>query len=348
MEKTLRELAELSGGELEGDGSINIKGVSGIREAGPGDITFLANPKYLKELHATKAAAVIAAPGVDVGGRAAIRAKNPYFVFAKILTAFSPAKKYPGVVMAGAQIEPGAEIADGVTVFPGAYIRGGARIAGNTVIYPGVFVGEGSVIGSGCILYPNVVVRDKVIIGDRVTIHGGSVIGGDGFGYATEDGRHYKIPQIGGVVIEDDVEIGSNVTIDRGALGDTVIKRGTKIDNLVMIAHNVVVGEDSILVAQVGISGSTELGHHVVLAGQVGLVGHLHIGDGVKVGAQSGVMNDLEPWEAYTGSPALPHREFLKIQAVMRRLPEMRKQLNEITKKLERLEKEKETEKEGE
>ena len=165
------------------------------------------------------------------------------------------------------------------------------------------------------------------------------VIGADGFGYATEGGRHHKIPQIGGVVIEDDVEIGANATIDRGALGDTLIKRGSKIDNLVMIAHNVVVGEDSIVVAQAGISGSTVLGHHVVLAGQVGLVGHIKIGDMVTVGAQSGVMNDLDSGQLYSGSPALPHREWLKAQAVLPKLPEMRKTLNELARKIAELEK---------
>ena len=338
MELTLKDLAQITGGEVEGDGSVLIKGVSGIKDAAKGHVTFLANPKYAKDLGSTKASAVIAAPGVPVGGLPVIRAANPYFAFAKAVTAFAPEKKAPAGVMSGAIVGPGATLGEDVTVYPNAFISEGVSIGRGTVVYPGVFVGEGSKVGSDCILYPNVVVREGVAIGDRVIVHGGTVIGADGFGYATDGGRHYKIPQVGGVVIEDDVELGSNVSVDRGALGDTVIKRGTKIDNLVQIAHNVVVGEDSIICGQAGVSGSTELGHHVVLAGQVGLVGHIKIGDGVQVGAQSGVMNDLAPGQPYSGSPAMPHKDFLRTMAVMPKLPEMRKQLMEILKKLEDLE----------
>ena len=343
MEKTLGELARIAGGELEGDGSAVIRGVAAIKEAGPGEITFLANPKYLKELKGTNASAVIAAPGIDVGGRPAIRAGNPYFAFTKVLKAFHPAKEHPGRVMDGAHVRPEAKLAAGVTVYPGAYVEAGASVGENTVLYPGAFVGEGSSLGRDCTIYPNVVIREGVRVGDRVIIHGGSVLGADGFGYATEGGKHYKIPQVGGVVIEDDVELGANVTVDRGALGDTVVRRGSKIDNLVQIAHNVVVGEDSIIVAQAGVSGSTQLGHHVVLAGQVGIVGHIKIGDGVIVGAKSGVSNNLEAGQMYSGIPALPHRDWLKVQAVLPKLPEMRKLLNELAKKVYGLEKKENT-----
>lgn len=338
MELTLKDLARITGGEVEGDGNILIKGVSGIKEAADGQVTFLANPKYVKDLGSTKASAVIAAPGVPAGGLPVIRAANPYLAFAKAVWAFAPKKKAPAGVMDGAIVSPGATLGEGVTVYPNAFISEGVSIGNGTVVYPGVFVGEGSKVGDDCILYPNVVVREGITIGDRVIVHGGTVIGADGFGYATDGGRHYKIPQVGGVVIEDDVELGSNVSVDRGALGDTVIRRGTKIDNLVQIAHNVVVGEDSIVCGQAGISGSTELGHHVVLAGQTGLVGHIKIGDGAQVGAQSGVMNDLGPGQPYSGSPAVPHKEWLRMMAVMPKLPEMRKQLMEILKKLEKLE----------
>jgi UDP-3-O-[3-hydroxymyristoyl] glucosamine N-acyltransferase len=341
MEKTLKELAEIAGGVLEGDGSVIIRGVAGLKEAGEGDITFLANPKYLKELKSTKASAVIAGEGVPVEGRGAIRAKNPYFAFAKVVTAFAPARESPRGIMAGAYVNPYAEVGEGVTIHPGAHVGPGARIADGVTLCPGVYVGQGSAIGEGSLLYPNVVVREGVTIGSRVIIHAGAVIGADGFGYATDGGRHYKIPQIGGVVIEDDVEIGANTTIDRGALGNTVIKRGTKIDNLVMVAHNVVIGEDSIIVAQAGISGSTELGHHVVLAGQVGLVGHIKVGDGAIVGAKSGVSNDLAAGQAYSGIPAMPHRDWLKVQAVLGKLPEMRKLLGALEKRVVRLEGEK-------
>lgn len=341
MEKTLKELAEVAGGELEGDGSMVIRGVAGLKEAGEGDITFLANPKYLRELKNTKASAVIVGEGVAAPCRGVVRAKNPYLAFAKVLTAFAPPKSAHLGIMAGASVSPYARVGDGVTIYPHVYVGEGAQIGDGATLFPGVYVGEGSSIGEGSLLYPNVVIRDGVRIGRRVIIHAGSVIGADGFGYATAEGRHYKIPQVGGVVIEDDVEIGANTTVDRGALGNTVIKRGTKIDNLVMVAHNVVVGEDSIIVAQAGISGSTELGHHVVLAGQVGLVGHIKVGDGVMVGAKSGVSNDLEAGQAYSGIPAMPHRDWLKVQAVLGKLPEMRKLLQGLEKRLQRLEAEK-------
>ncbi len=336
MEKTLKELAESVGGEAEGDVQVRIKGVSGIKEAGVGEITFIANMKYIGELASTRASAVIAAPGIDVGGRPCLRAKNPYFAFAKVLTLFTPKKKFPTGVMDGAHVSPEAHIGRDAAIYADVFLEAGVKIGDRSVLYPGVYVGDGSSLGADCIIYPGVVIREGVKIGDRVIIHGGAVIGGDGFGYATDGGKHFKIPQIGGVVIEDDVEIGSNAAIDRGALEDTVIRRGTKIDNLVQIAHNVVVGEDSIIVAQAGISGSTELGRYVVLAGQVGLVGHIKIGDGVQVGAQSGVMNNIDAGETYLGSPAMPHKEFLKIQAALRKLPELRKRVIYLEKKLEK------------
>ncbi len=340
IEKTLKELAGVVGGELAGDGSLVIKGVAGIKEARPGELTFLANPKYLRELTRTKATAVIVSPEVTVEGRAAIKVKNPYLAFAKVVALYAPISHAPTGVMDGASVSPGAKLGAGVTIYPNSYVEAGAAIGEGSVLYPGVFVGEGSVIGAGCIIYPNVVIREGVKIGDRVIIHGGTVIGGDGFGYATEAGKHYKIPQIGGVVIEDDVEIGSNTAVDRGALGDTVIRKGTKVDNLVQVAHNVVIGEGSLIVAQAGISGSTELGRGVVLAGQVGLVGHIKLGDGVMVGAKSGVSNDLSTG-AYSGIPAIPHRDWLRVHAVLPKLPELKKTIKELSKRLEALENEK-------
>jgi len=337
MGKTLEEIASGLGCVFEGDGSTEITGVAGIREAKKGDITFVANPKYLKELRNTSASAVVAASGVDTSGLPVIRADNPYFAFSLIVRMFAPAKEAAPGVQHGAYVGEGAVIGEGASVFPNAFVSDGASIGARTVIYPGAYIGEGSSVGNDCTIYPNVVIRDGVSIGDRVIIHGGTVVGADGFGYATEKGVHHKIPQIGGVVIEDDVELGANVTVDRGALGNTVIKRGSKIDNLVMIAHNVVIGEGSIIVAQAGISGSTVLGHHVVLAGQVGLVGHLNIGDGVQVGAKSGVSRDLDAWQAYSGIPAIPHKEWLKVQAVLPRLPELKKQLAELARQVEEL-----------
>ncbi len=343
MEKTLKDLAELTGGTLDGDGTIVITGVAGIKEAAPGHITFLANPKYLKELKATKASAVIVSPDTQVEGKPAIRAKNPYLAFSKIVSAFAPVINRPTGIMQGANISSGATVGLGVTIYPGVYVADGADISEGVTLFPGVYIGEGSIVGKGSILYPNVTVREGVKIGERVIIHAGAVVGADGFGYATDGGKHHKIPQIGGVIIEDDVEVGANTTIDRGALGNTVVKRGSKIDNLVMIAHNVVVGEDSILCGQVGISGSTELGHHVVLAGQVGTVGHIKIGDGVMVGAKSGVSNDLDSGKPYSGIPAIPHKEWLRLQATLHRLPDIKKQVGELTRRAEEHEKEQRT-----
>ncbi len=335
MTRTLEEIAAHIGCTYEGDGSTPITGVAGIREAGEGDITFLSNPRYLKDLASTAASAVVASPGVDAGQLAVIRADNPYYAFSKVVSLFAPVKQHPPGVAEGARVSDRAFVAGDASVYPNAFVEAGAKIGARSVLYPGVYVGEGSEVGEDCILYPNVVVRDGVRIGDRVIIHGGTIIGADGFGYATEKGIHHKIPQVGGVVIEDEVELGANVTVDRGALGDTVIKRGTKIDNLVMIAHNVVVGEGSLIVAQVGISGSTELGHHVVLAGQVGVVGHLKIGDGVQVGAKSGVARNLEAWQTYSGIPAIPHKDWLRVQAVLPRLPELKKQVAGLAKSYE-------------
>lgn len=342
MDKTLKELAELAGGTLDGDGSITINGVAGIKDAVPGQITFLANPKYLKDLKTTMASAVVVSHDTPVEGKAAIRAKNPYLAFSKIVSGFAPNVNRPNGIMQGAYVNPGAKTGHDVTIYPGVYVADGAEISERATLFPGVYVGEGSSIGKGSILYPNVVVREGVRVGARVIIHAGAVIGADGFGYATDGGKHHKIPQIGGVIIEDDVEVGANTTIDRGALGNTIIRRGTKIDNLVMVAHNVVVGEDSIICGQAGISGSTELGHHVVLAGQVGTVGHIKIGDGVMVGAKSGVSNDLDSGKPYSGIPAMPHKEWLRLQATLHRLPDLKKQLGNLVKRVDELDKNKE------
>jgi len=338
MEMRLRDIAAELGLGFEGDGDLVITGVSGLKEAGEGDISFLANPKYVSELKETAASAVVVGEGVDAPCPGVIRADNPYHAFSRIMWMFAPRPDIPKGVADGAYVDGSAEVAESASVMPNAYIAAGAQVGDDTTVYPGVYIGHGSSVGNGCTVYPNVTVRDGVKIGDRVIIHPGCVIGADGFGFATLGGTHHKIPQVGGVVIEDDVEIGANSTIDRGALGDTVIGRGTKIDNLVMIAHNVKVGPDCLLVAQVGVSGSTEIGHHVVLAGQVGVVGHIKIGDMVQVGAKSGVTRSLKEDEGYSGIPAFTHKNWLRSQAVIPRLPDMKKELDELKKKVARLE----------
>lgn len=338
MEIRLRDIASELGLGFEGDGDLVITGVAGLKEAGEGDISFLANPKYASELKATAASAVVVGEGVDSPCPGVIRADNPYHAFSRIMWMFAPRPDIPKGVADGAHVDDSAVIADSASVMPNAFIAPGARVGEDTTVYPGVYIGHGSSVGNGCIIYPNVTIRDGVRIGDRVIIHPGCVIGGDGFGFATLGGTHHKIPQVGGVVIEDDVEMGSNTTIDRGALEDTVIGRGTKIDNLVMIAHNVKIGPDCLIVAQVGISGSVVIGHHVVLAGQVGVVGHITIEDGVQVGAKSGVMKNLKESEGYSGIPAMPHKTWLKSQAVVHRLPEIRRELNDLKQKVAKLE----------
>jgi len=335
MKKKLKELAEWVGGTVVGDEEVEISGVGPIEEAKGGEITFIANPKYLAKLNETRASAVIVSPEVTTAEKALLSVKNPYLAFAKILALFSDKPYRARGVDPQAWVSPTAQLGKDLTVFPFVYIGDRCRIGDRVTLHPGVYVGEDSSIGEDSILHANVSVYPGVVIGRRVILHSGVVVGSDGFGYAKEGRKNFKIPQVGKVEIEDDVEIGSNTSIDRG---NTIIRRGTKIDNLVQIAHNVVIGEDSILVAQVGISGSTKVGSNVTLAGQVGLTGHITVGDNVMVGAQSGVPYDLAANQAYTGTPALPHREFLRAIMVFPKLPEMKKALAEIERRLKKME----------
>lgn len=347
MEARLEQLAELVGGEIQGDAQCMITGIAGLREAGPRDITFLANPKYTPDLSNTQASAVLLAQGsqedivrsLQTVGISVVLVEDPYFAFAKIVQFFHAQPYRPSGISSQASIGKGVQLGKDLSIHPFVRIADHTKIGDRVTLYPGTFVGEGCEIGEDCLIYPNVTIREKTKIGKRVILHSGTVIGSDGFGYATREGKHHKILQVGTVVIEDDVELGANVAVDRAALGRTVIKRGTKADNLVQIAHNVVIGEDCLIVAQVGISGSTELGHHVILAGQVGVIGHLKIGDGVRVGAQSGVAQDIPPGQTVSGSPTIPHRKWLRMQAALPELPEMMRRVRELEKKIEMLEK---------
>ena len=338
MKKRLKELAEWVGGTVVGDGEVEISGVAAIEEARPGEITFVANPKYLKMLDKTHATAVIVSQGVPQVDKPLLRVSNPYLAYAKILTLYSYKTYQSKGIDPNAWISPTTQLGQDLSIYPFVYIGDRCRIGDRVTIYPGVYVGEDSSVGEESVLYPNVSIYPRIVIGKRVILHSGVVVGGDGFGYVKEGRKNVKIPQVGTVEIEDDVEIGANTTIDRAALGKTIIRRGVRIDNLVQVAHNVVIGEDSILCGQVGISGSTKIGSNVYLAGQVGVADHITIGDNVMVGAQSGVMSDLPANQAYTGSPPYPHREFLRMAAVLPKLPEMRKTLIEIEKRLRRIE----------
>ena len=332
---TLSEVARLVEGELVGDGALVITGVAGIKEAEEGDITFLSNDKYLPFLRDTKASAVITASTVEVSKKALVRTANPSLAFTKIVSYFLPEE-----TASAAGVHPTAVLGEGVqcgkdvSIGPHAVLEDAAQVGDGSVIGAGVFVGRGTTIGKLCRIYPNVTLREKIEIGDRVIIHSGSVIGSDGFGFETVEGKHLKIPQAGSVTIGDDVEIGANVCVDRGRFRNTRVERGTKIDNLVQIAHNVVVGEDCLIISQAGISGSTQLGRGVTVAGQAGLVGHLEIGDEAVIGARSGVTKSVPAKSIVLGEPAKPIHEQKRLFALIARLPEMFKELSELKKKL--------------
>jgi UDP-3-O-[3-hydroxymyristoyl] glucosamine N-acyltransferase len=329
----LKEIADLIGGEIIGGEDVEITGAAGISDAKEGDITFLSSAKLLKALKNSSAAAVIVKKPVEGIERPQIIAKNPQYAFAKLLSHFY-VKPHPcSGISKSAFVSDTAIMGQDVTIYPFAYISDGVNIGSGTVIYPGVFIGKNSSIGEKCLIYPNVAIREGVAIGSRVIIHANAVIGSDGFGYVFEDGIHQKIPQVGGVIIEDDVEIGANVTIDRATTGNTVIGKGTKIDNLVQIGHNVTVGKNVILVAQVGIAGSSKIGDGVVLGGQVGVADHTTIETGTMIGAKGGAMGEMKR-SVYSGILPMPHREWLKAMAVFAKLPELHKKIKELEEKI--------------
>jgi len=335
----LIDLAEKVGGELSGRGDIDIRGVAGISEAQDGDITFVTDEKRLKDLEACHASAVIVprdAPKLTIPS---IAVKNPRYAFALTLRLFNEKPYAPGGISERAVIGKDVVLGAGPTIHPFAVVSDGAKIGSRVTLYPGVFVGTGSCIGDDTVIYPNVSIRDGVTIGSRVIIHSGTVIGSDGFGFVTEGGRHHKIPQVGGVIIEDDVEIGANCTIDRATLGVTRIKQGTKLDNMVHVAHNVMIGEHCLLAAQVGIAGSSTLGNYVVFGGQAGMADHMAVGDRVMVGGGSGVTRNMEAGQVVAGFPAIPIREWLKAQAVFPKLPELKKLVTQLVRRIEELEK---------
>jgi UDP-3-O-[3-hydroxymyristoyl] glucosamine N-acyltransferase len=337
MTKTLKELADLVDGKVLGEDSILISGIAGIEEAKEGEITFLSNPKYMKKIKDTKASALIATQEIEGFDRPILLTKNPYLAYAKIVGLFHEIPNPPQGIDDQAIIGKGVKIGKGCSISPFVFMGEEIEIGNRVIIYPFVFIGDGVKIGDDTVIHANCSIRERCCIGKRVIIHCGSVIGSDGFGFAKDGKSSYKIPQVGIVQIDDDVEIGANNTIDRATLGKTWIKRGVKIDNLVHIAHNVVVGEDTILVAQVGISGSTEIGNNVTLAGQVGVIGHLKIGDNAMVGAKSGVAADVGAGKIVSGIPAYDHRDWLKTSKCLPKLSDMRKQLHRLTKEVEEL-----------
>lgn len=332
----LKDIAKLLSAEIIGNEDIEITGVSGIEDALEGDITFLASPKYIKKLKDTKASCVMVRDAVSEFHGAQLKVSDPYYAFARLLEHFYVKPIKPTGISSLSFVSDDVRIEEDVSIYPFCYVSGGAEIGRGSVIYPGVFIGEGVKIGEDCIIYPNVVLREGVFVGSKVIIHPGAVIGSDGFGYVFHNGVHYKIPQVGGVIIEDDVEIGANVTIDRATTGNTVIGKGTKIDNLVQIGHNVKIGAGSIIVAQVGVGGSTEVGRFVTIGGQVGVSDHARIEDGTMIGAQSGVMGHLTKG-VYSGSPVIPHMQWLKAISLFSKLPDLSKRLRQLEDKIKEI-----------
>ena len=327
----LRELAERLECRVEGDQDVEIVRVAGIQDAAAGDITFLANAKYEKLLATTRASAVILREGAASAPCAVLRARDPYLAFARAVGVFAPAWRPAPGVHALAAIAADAHIGVAASIGPFVAVGEGASIGDRTVIFPNVTIGPGSQIGADCVIHSNVAIRERVTIGNRVILQNGVVIGGDGYGFVRRgDGTHEKIPQAATVVIEDDVELGANTTVDRPAVGETRLQAGSKIDNLVQIGHGVTVGRNVLMAAQVGIAGSTHIADDVMFGGQVGVGGHLTIGRGAIAVGQSGVTNSLDPGAMVAGYPAIDSREWRKASVIFRRLPELKRRIEEL------------------
>ncbi len=345
---TAGEVGARVGARVVGDATVSIRGLAPIETAGPDELTFVANRKYLRHLVTTRAGAVIVSPAIlpaahippegPPPGRAYLVAEDPYLAFAHALAAFHPPRRPPPGIHPTAWVDPSASVGEGAAIGPLCSVGAGCRLGARVVLVAGVHLGEDVEVGEESTLHPNVTVYPGSRVGRRVVVHGGAVIGADGFGFARTPQGAVKVPQVGRVVIDDDVEIGANCTIDRATLGETRIGRGAKLDNLVQIGHNVVVGEGTVIVAQAGVSGSTRIGRGVTIAGQAGLVGHVDIGDGAIVTAQCGVTNDVPPGMVVSGSPHRPHNEWRRLEAVLGDLPALRQRVKELERRLAALE----------
>jgi UDP-3-O-[3-hydroxymyristoyl] glucosamine N-acyltransferase len=320
----LSVLAEKIGAVLRGD-DVEVSGVAAVEEAGPGQVTFLSNPKYALRARETRATAVIAKEPIAGARCAMLLAADPYLAFALAVREFHPPARTPAGISPMAFVHPSASLGKEVHVGPFATVEEGAVVGDRAALYPGVYVGKGAAVGEDAVLYPRVTLYAGVRVGKRAVLHAGCVIGSDGFGFAPTPRGYVKIPQVGTVEIGDDVEIGANTTIDRAALGVTRIGPGTKLDNLIQVGHNVEIGRDTVIAAQTGISGSCRIGSRVMIGGQAGLAGHIEVGDGVMLGAKTGVASTLSAKEsrAWSGIPAMPHGTWLKMAALLPRLPEL-------------------------
>ncbi len=338
----LKKIAELVNAEVVGDENINISGVSGIKEAREGEITFLANERYATLMHSTRASAVIVSRDIKQNGRhTLLKTDDPYHAFTRVMEIWANGNGAP-VVRPGihptAVIGKNVKMGENVSIQAFVVIEDSVEIGNDVVIYPQVYLGRKSRIGDETLIYPRVTVREKISIGKRCIIHSGTVLGSDGFGFAPVKGTHHKVPQIGTVIVEDDVEIGANVAIDRATIGETHIGQGTKIDNLVQIAHNVTIGKNSIIVAQVGLSGSSTIGNSVTIAGQAGVTGHITVGDNSTVAARAGVTKSVPPASCVSGFPAQPHDREKRLKVSLHRVPETNKKVKELEKRIKALE----------
>jgi UDP-3-O-[3-hydroxymyristoyl] glucosamine N-acyltransferase len=335
----LSELAERLNCRLEGDGGVEIRRVAGLEQAEPGDVAFFANPRYAPALRRTRASAVILKDDAPVAPCAMLRTPEPYLAFANALTVFVSAPRPAPGVDRMSYVASEALLGHEVSVGPFSSVGRGARIGDRTVIYPNVCIGDGAVVGEDCVIHSHVAIREHVVVGNRVVIQNGAVIGGDGYGFVRRaDGTHQKIPQTALVVIEDDVEIGANTTIDRPAIGETRVQAGAKIDNLVQVGHGVSVGRNALLAAQVGIAGSTTIGEGAMLGGQVGVGGHISIGKYAAAVGQSGITNSIPDRAFVSGYPAIDNKEWLKSSAVFRKLPAMRRKIAGLEERILALE----------
>jgi len=333
----LSELAGLLNAEFSGSGDTEITGAAGVREAGEGHITFVTGKNYLKDLERSRASAALVQTDAPDMPLPLLRVKNPRLAFARTIELFYVKPYSPTGVSDRAAVGKDVTIGADCSIHPFVVLADKVRIGDRVTIYPGVFVGQGSVVDDDAVIYANVSVGHATAVGKRVIIHSGTVIGSDGFGFVTEGGIHHKIPQVGGVIIEDDVEIGANCSIDRATLGNTLIKKGTKLDNQVHVAHNVTIGEHCLLAGQVGIAGSSTLGDYVVFGGQAGVADHTTVGDRVMAGGKAVITKDVDAGQIIAGFNAMPIRDWLKVQAVLPKLPELKKAITKLEKKLQEL-----------
>jgi len=338
LQFSLRQIAKQAGGSVEGDDRVIITSIASLAEACPGQIAFFADPRYRGDLKTSKASAIlIAEPSAEFQGSQVI-VRNPALAYAKVAALFAPALGVLGVSQK-AFVSETAVLGANVSIFPLAYIGDKAVLGDNVILFPGVFIGDRVKIGNNTVLYPNVTVMNDCVVGNEVIIHAGTVIGSDGFGFVRDGSVNVKIPQLGIAQIDDHVEIGANSCVDRAALGKTWIQRGVKTDNMVQIAHNVVIGEDTVIVAQAAVGGSVSIGNQVVIGGQAAIRDHLRVEHRAMIGSQSGVAKSLAEGEVVSGSPAIPHRLWLKISALIPHLPDLAARLRRLEKRLDDVEK---------